>query len=130
MNKTIEPSTRNKNKLFLIKQKEIAMNHIAFKLHFKAHLDNISIPSLTTLFGRNTAKQISILTTNQLAYTNCTRMEYISLLATTIQAKELAIGSAHLGNKIIAEDNQSTTSIDIRVNGDQYFPFGSRKSGN
>ena len=59
------------------KQKEIAINQTTYTPHLKAHLYNIPIPSLTTFFGRNTSKQISILETDQLTDTNHTRMKHL-----------------------------------------------------
>ena len=44
--------------------------------------------------------------------------------------KDLTTGSAQLGDKIIAEANKSSASIDRRVHGDWDFPFSSQKSGN
>ena len=61
--------------------------------------------SLTTLFGRNTAKQISILATDQPTNTNRTKMEHISFPEVTIGLKYLAIGSARLDKNIVAEAN-------------------------
>ena len=55
---------------------------------------------------------MSISAMYQLADTNHTRMEYILLSTTTIGSKELAIGSARLGNNLILESNQASTSID------------------
>ena len=40
------------------------------------------------------------------------------------------MGSIGLGEKIIAEANQVSNSVDRRGHSDRYFPFGSRKSGN
>ena len=57
-------------------------------------------------------------------------MEHLLLSETTIGLKELAIGSARLGDNIIAEDNQASNIIDRRVHGNQDLPFGSQKSGN
>ena len=62
--------------------------------------------------------------------TNRTRTEHLSLSAVTIESKDLVIYSAQLGDKIIVEANQASTSIDRRRNGDWDFLFGSRKSGN
>ena len=86
--------------------------------------------SLTALFSRNTAKQISISVTDQLTDTNHTRMEHLSLLSITIRSKYLAMGSAWFCYKLITESNQASTSIDRRVRGDWEFPFRSQKSGN
>ena len=57
-------------------------------------------------------------------------MEHLSLLATTIGLKELAIGSARLGNKIIPEDNQASNYLDRKGHGGWDLPCRSRKSGN
>ena len=57
-------------------------------------------------------------------------MEHISLLATTIGSEDIMIGSARLGKNIIANANQDISSVDIRVRGGQYLPFGSQKIGN
>ena len=54
-------------------QKEVKTNQIEYITHLKVYLNNIPTPSLSTLFGRNIAEQISILTTDKLSYTNCTR---------------------------------------------------------
>ena len=78
----------------------------AFNPNFKAYLNNIIISSLTTPFGRNISKNISISETDQLADTNRTNMEYLLLLMITIGSKELAIGSARLVDNIISEANQ------------------------
>ena len=86
--------------------------------------------SLTTLFGRNNAKIILILETNQLTDTNRTRMEHLLLTSVTIGSKDLAIGIARLGDKIIAEYNRASTSIDIWGHVDRYLPCGTWKSGN
>ena len=51
----IEPNMRNKIEQLVIKQKKILRNTTALKPKFKAYLNNIPIPPLTTLFGRNTA---------------------------------------------------------------------------
>ena len=85
---------------------------------------------MTTPFGRITANKISISATDQSADINPTRIEHLSLLTTTIGSKEIAIGSAQLGNKLILESNQSSTSIDKQGQGDQDFPSSSPKSGN
>ena len=53
------------------KKKELSRNHIACIPHFKDSLKNLPTPSLSTLFGRYTSKQIFILTRCQFAYTNC-----------------------------------------------------------
>ena len=79
--------------------------------------------SLTTLFGRNNAKIILILVTNQLTDTNRTRMEHLLLPTVTIGSKYLAIGSVQLGDKIIAEYNRASTSIDIWGHVDRYLPY-------
>ena len=68
--------------------------------------------------------------TDKLADTNRTRMEHLSLLETTIGSKDIAICSARLGNRLISESNQSSASIDRQIHGDQYLPFGIRKSSN
>ena len=48
------------------------------------------------------------------AYTNRTSMLHLLLLETTIGLKELVIVSKRLGDKLIAEANQSNASVDIR----------------
>ena len=50
--------------------------------------------------------------------------------AITVGSKDIAIGSAQLGDNIIAEANQTSASIDIWGHGDWDFPFGSWKIGN
>ena len=57
-------------------------------------------------------------------------MEHLLLSATNIGPKKLEIGSAQLGNKLIAESNQAIYSIDKRGQGDWESSFGSWKSGN
>ena len=64
------------------------------------------------------------------ADTNRTRMEHLSLSDTAIGLKDLAIVSERLGNKLIAEANQASASIDRRGHSDQGFSFRSQKSGN
>ena len=86
--------------------------------------------SLTTLFGRNTSKKISTPATNQPTDTNHTMMEHFLLTAVTIGLISLAIYSVCLGNKLVAEDNQTSTSIDRQGNGHWDSLFGSWKSGN
>ena len=76
-NNKIESNVSNKIEHILSEQKEISMNQNAFNSHFKAYLENIPIPSLTTTFGRNAANQISTSMTDQLADTNRTRMEHM-----------------------------------------------------
>ena len=44
--------------------------------------------------------------------------------------KDLTTGSAQLGDKIIAEANKSSASIDRRVQGDRYIFFVIQKSFN
>ena len=112
------------------KKKAITINQTAFTHYFKDYLEILPIISLTNPFGRNNPKKIYILTTDQSADTNCTSMEHLQLLATTIVPKELVIGIAQLGDKLIAEANKSIASIDIQVQGDQEFPFVSWESGN
>ena len=85
---------------------------------------------MTTKFGRNTFNQIFILTTDQLTDTNCTRMEHLFLPEIIISPKELAIGSAWLGENLIVHNNQVNTSIDRRIHGDRDFSFGSWKISN
>ena len=136
--KTIEQTTNNKieqitsNKIEQIesKQKEIAINQIVYTPYFKSYLGNIQIPSLNTPFSKHTANQISILVMNQSTDTNHTRMEHLLLSARTTGSKYLAIGSARLRDKLIAEANQSSASIDRWVHGDWYLYLGSQKSGN
>ena len=77
MNQTRElflKNTSNQIEQIASEQKEIARNQIAYITHFKAYLKNIPTPSMYTPFGRNTAKKIYILTTDQSADTNRTRM--------------------------------------------------------
>ena len=57
-------------------------------------------------------------------------MEYLSFLSTDIGSKELAIGSARLSDKIIAETNQEIDYVDRQGRRDWGFSFGSHKSGN
>ena len=99
--------------------------------YFFTCIDNLLAESisLTTPLGINTAKQIYILATYQLIDTNRTRIEHLSLSAVTIGSKYLVIGSARLGDKIVLEAKQASTSIDRQGHGYQDFPFGSRKSG-
>ena len=85
---------------------------------------------MTTPFGINNAKQISVLTTDQLADTNHTRTDHLLFLATNIGPKEITISIKRLGDNIIVEDNQARSSIDRRGNGNRDLPFGSWKSGN
>ena len=68
--------------------------------------------------------------TDQLADTNRTRMEHLSLPATTIGLKYIEIGTVRLGNNIITEANQASVVIYRWGHNDRDFPFGSRKSGN
>ena len=133
MRETIEPNAGNKIEQIArenvdaretieqiaSKKKEIERNKTAFKPHFKYSLDNIQISSLTTTFGRNTDKHISISTTNQSDDTNCTRTENILLLTETVESKYLTIGNERLGEKLIAESNQVIAYIDIRIHGEQ-----------
>ena len=83
--------------------------------YFLNFIDNLlaELKSFTTLFERNTSKQISISIMNQLTDNNQTRMKHLSFPAVTIGSKYLAKGSARLGNKLFAEANQVSTSIDI-----------------
>ena len=48
----------------------------------------------------------------------------------TVGLKELVIGSAWLGDKLAAEANQASASVDILRHGDWDFPFRIQKSGN
>ena len=48
----------------------------------------------------------------------------------TVGLKELVIGSKWLGDKIAAEANQASASVDILRHGDWDFPFRIQKSGN
>ena len=57
-------------------------------------------------------------------------MEHLSLLAVTIESKDLAIGSERLGDKLYLEANQARTYIDRGRHGDWDFFLGSQKSGN
>ena len=72
---------------------------------------------MTNPFEKNTAKQVSILTTDQSADTNYNRIEHISLSETNIGLKELAIVCAQFGNNLIAEANQSSALIDRQGRG-------------
>ena len=130
VSKKIEPNASNKIEQTDIEKKEVARNQIAYTPHIKDYLDNLPTPSLTNLFGRNTAKRISISAMDQSTDTNHTRMKHLSFPAVTIGSKYLAIGSARLGKNLIKESNQLTTFIDIRGHGDRKSPFASRKSGN
>ena len=56
-------------------------------------------------------------------------MEHILLPSLTIESDDLDIGSARLGNRLIAEDNKASTSVDRWERSDRDSPFGSRKSG-
>ena len=57
-------------------------------------------------------------------------MENISFSEINIGPKELKIGSAWLGEKLIVEANQESVYINRWENGDQDLSFGSHKSGN
>ena len=57
-------------------------------------------------------------------------MEHLLLLTKNIGLKDLVIGSVRLGDKLIAEDNQSRSSNDRGGHGDRESPFGSWKIGN
>ena len=57
-------------------------------------------------------------------------MEHLSLSATNIGLKCLTIGSAWLGDKLITEANQASTSIYRWGHGDWAFPFDIQKSSN
>ena len=132
MSKTIESKASKKIELKKLRadKSKFARNKITVNHHFKYYLGNLPIPSLTTLFGRNNAKKISILATYQLAGTNHTRMEDLSLSETTIGSKDIAICSSQLGDKLIAESNQLSAPVDRQWHGDREFPFGSWESGN
>ena len=56
-------------------------------------------------------------------------MEHLLFSETTIESKELEIGSVWLVENLITEANQASASIDIQGHSDWDFPFGSRKSG-
>ena len=61
---------------------------------------------------------------DQLADTNRTRMEHISLSEITIGSKELVISSAQLGDKLIVHANQAITYSDRwGHSGQGYFPL-------
>ena len=72
--KKVEQITRNKIEQTICKQTEISRNQDVYTPHFKAYLGNITIPSFTTPFERNTDNQISIYYTYQSTDTNPTRM--------------------------------------------------------
>ena len=57
-------------------------------------------------------------------------MEHLFLPEIIISPKELAIGSAWLGENLIVHNNQVSTSIDRRIHGDWDFSFGSWKISN
>ena len=65
---------------------------------------------------------------DQFKDTHRTRMEHLSLSATTIVSKNLEISSAQLYDKIIAHANQYNASIAIREHSDQEFTFRNWKS--
>ena len=109
---------------------EIAMNKISYIVISKVSSTIYQFYYWTLRFGRNTAKQIFILATDQQPDTNRTSMEHLSFPATPIGSKELAVGSMRLGNNIMTEANQSSASIDRWVHGDWYLYLGSQKSGN
>ena len=56
-------------------------------------------------------------------------MEYLLLPAVTIRLKDLLIGSAQLGNHIISDAKQKSTSIDRQGHGDWDISFDILKSG-
>ena len=91
--------------------KKKSRNQTANISHFKADLNNLPIPPLTTPFCRNTPKKIYIAATDQSTDTNCTRMEYLPLLAITIESEVIAIGADWLGNSFIVEANQASAPI-------------------
>ena len=115
MIKTIEPNvgeTIEPNASEKVEQKTSKTIKVVKEKYFLTYLNNLTTPLLTTMFGRNTPKQISISAMYQLADTNHTRIEYISLSATATGSNVLAIGSARLRNKFIVVSNQARTSID------------------
>ena len=64
-------TANNQIEKITIEKQEISRNQIdilrpRLNKSYKAYIDNILTTSLTTPFGRNTAKQISILETDQL----------------------------------------------------------------
>ena len=89
----------------MIRQKKITINHTIFNHYLKAYINNIIIASFNSECERNTAKEISISTKVDLADTNHSRMEHLSISATFIELKEPVIDSAQLGNKTTAETN-------------------------
>ena len=90
------------------KQKEMPRKYTTVNHHFKAYLKNLPIPPLTTPFEINAANKISISAMDQSADTNHNRMEHLSFSDTAIGLEDLAIVSARLGDKLIAETNQSS----------------------
>ena len=91
----------------------------------KSYLDNLSLTSLlSTPSGKYNYQR---LTTDQSANTNRARLEHILLSVITVGSKDIAIGRACLGDKII-NSNQSNAFIDIWGHGDRYIsptPAGS-----
>ena len=67
---------------------------------------------------------------NQLADTNRTKMEHLSLTSMTKGSKYLAISGVRLGHKILMHTNQLMDTIDKQGHGDQNFLFASQKIGN
>ena len=84
MSKTIEQIVNNQIEQIASKQTEMSKYQISYIPSFKAYLDNIPTPSMSSPVGIIADKKISISTTNQSADTNRTNMEHISLLKITI----------------------------------------------
>ena len=68
-------------------------------------------------------------TADQLANTNHTSMEHVSLSDIAIRSKYLAISIAR-SNDTLINNKQVSTSNDIRVNGEWYISVGSWNSCN
>ena len=110
-----------------IEQKSNKTIQAGTEKYFLTCINNLPEESISVItpFGRNTAKQIPILVTDQSTNTNHTRMQHILLLDITIGSKYLAIVSLRLVNKLVTEANQASASFDIQGHGYLYFPFGS-----
>ena len=85
---------------------------------------------MKTPFGRNNTKKILISATDQSTETNRIKVEHLLLQEVHIRSKYLVVGSAQLGDNLITESDQESTSIDIWLHGEWDFLFGSMKSGN
>ena len=85
---------------------------------------------MITSLGMITATQIFISNTYQSTDNKRTRRKHLLLSEITIGSKYPLIFGSWMGNNIIVEYNQVSTSIDIRENGDWDFPFRIRKRGN